>query len=285
MVDLHTHSTKSDGTLEPAALVRLAKEAGLRAIALTDHSTVKGISEARREGERIGLEVVPGVELSASYQGMEVHILGYYMEENNASFRKELQEVAGERDRRNRKMAKRLQEEGFDITLEALERDYPEAMITRAHFSQYLAEHGMAESPNAAFRDYLNPGCRCYVPQEKLSPFDAIRLIRLGNGVPVFAHPVLCPMGEGELSAFVQSLKEAGLAGIEAIYSMNEPEDEKRLLALAKEMGLLVSGGSDFHGARKPHIQLGIGRGSLHVPYQALEGIKEWHMLHRSRWD
>ncbi len=280
MVDLHTHSTRSDGTLTPTELVRLAKEAGLKAIALTDHNTLTGFREAQEEGARTGLEVVPGVELSTSYEGAEIHILGYYIEQDNAAFLKKLMGFADGRDRRNRKMAKLLQKEGFDITVEDLEREYPGAMITRGHFSQYMAEHGMAGNPDRAFKEYLEPGCRCYVPQEKLSPFDAIGLVRLGNGVPVLAHPVLCPMADGKLRSLIGKLKEAGLAGIEAIYSMNEPEDEKKLLGLAEEMGLLVSGGSDFHGARKPHIQLGTGRGGLHVPDCVLEGIKEWHRTH-----
>lgn len=276
MIDLHTHSNKSDGTLAPKELVQLAKDVGLEAIALTDHDTAEGLEEAQAEGKRLGVEVISGVELSTDYQGMEVHILGFCIDENHAGFQKKLREFVDGRNRRNEKMARLLQKEGFDIHMEDLRQEYPESVITRAHFSRYLVEHGFVKDRETVFQEYLGQGCRCYVPRKKITPFEAIKLIRLGKGAPFFAHPVLCHLKEAELSAIVEELKEAGLAGLEAIYSMNSPEDEKRLLRLAREFGLLASGGSDFHGANKPHIQLGTGRGSLQVPYGVLEDIKNW---------
>ncbi|MEY8515949.1 PHP domain-containing protein [Lachnospiraceae bacterium 29-84] len=275
IIDLHTHSTESDGTLSPEALVEHAKELGLSAIALTDHDTVNGLPKARRRAKELGIELVPGIELSTDYEGMEVHILGYYMDETEPAFLTKLQEFVDGRERRNDQMMELLQKEGFAITMEDLRRENPDSVITRAHISRYLVEHGFVKDKATVFQVYLGDGRRCYVPREKITPFEAIRLIQLGGGLAFFAHPVLCHMEDGRLRSFVQSLKEAGLAGIEAMYSLNRPEDEAYLKRLAEEYGLLVSGGSDFHGENKPDIQLGTGKSNLSIPYQYLAQIKE----------
>lgn len=275
IIDLHTHSTESDGTLSPEDLVGHAKELGLSAIALTDHDTVNGLPKARRKAKELGIELVPGIELSTDYEGMEVHILGYYMDETEPAFLTKLQEFVDGRERRNDQMMELLQKEGFAITMEDLRRENPDSVITRAHISRYLVEHGFVKDKATVFQVYLGDGRRCYVPREKITPFEAIRLIQLGGGLAFFAHPVLCHMEDGRLRSFVQSLKEAGLAGIEAMYSLNRPEDEAYLKRLAEEYGLLVSGGSDFHGENKPDIQLGTGKSNLSIPYQYLAQIKE----------
>ena len=275
IIDLHTHSTESDGTLSPEDLVGHAKELGLSAIALTDHDTVNGLPKARRRAKELGIELVPGIELSTDYEGMEVHILGYYMDETEPAFLTKLQEFVDGRERRNDQMMELLQKEGFAITMEDLRRENPDSVITRAHISRYLVEHGFVKDKATVFQVYLGDGRRCYVPREKITPFEAIRLIQLGGGLAFFAHPVLCHMEDGRLRSFVQSLKEAGLAGIEAMYSLNRPEDEAYLKRLAEEYGLLVSGGSDFHGENKPDIQLGTGKSNLSIPYQYLAQIKE----------
>ncbi len=275
IIDLHTHSTESDGTLSPEDLVGHAKELGLSAIALTDHDTVNGLPKARRRAKELGIELVPGIELSTDYEGMEVHILGYYMDETEPAFLTKLQEFVDGREHRNDQMMELLQKEGFAITMEDLRRENPDSVITRAHISRYLVEHGFVKDKATVFQVYLGDGCRCYVPREKITPFEAIRLIQLGGGLAFFAHPVLCHMEDGRLRSFIQSLKEAGLAGIEAMYSLNRPEDEAYLKRLAEEYGLLVSGGSDFHGENKPDIQLGTGKSNLSIPYQYLAQIKE----------
>ncbi len=274
MIDLHVHSTASDGTNLPSELPILAKNAGLSAFALTDHDTVSGLADARRAAMAVGMELVPGIELSTDYQGSEVHILGYYIDEQNEAFLQKLDEFIGSRDRRNEKMAVLLQQEGFDITMEHLYQEYPRSVITRAHFARYLVEHGMVKNRAAAFEKYLGDNCRCYVPREKIDPFEAIRLIRLGGGVAFFAHPVLCHMNPDRLKSFIGKLKDSGLTGIEAIYSANSPGDERNLKRIAKEYDLLISGGSDYHGENKPHIKLGTGRGNLYVPDDILADIR-----------
>lgn len=275
LIDLHTHSTESDGTLTPEELMKYAKERGLSAIALTDHDAISGIEKARPIARELDLEFVPGVELSTDYQGTEVHILGYYIDTEQPEFLKQLKEFVDTREKRNEKMALLLQEEGFDITIEALLAENPDSVITRAHFARYLVEHGLVKDRETVFRKYLGDGCKCYVPREKITPFEAIRLIQLGGGLAFFAHPVLCHMNHDRLRSFIKSLKEAGLTGLEAIYSMNAPGDERNLMKFAEEFDLLISGGSDFHGSNKPQIQLGSGKGNLRIPYEILERIKE----------
>lgn len=278
-IDLHTHSTESDGTMTPQELIKHAKESGLSAIALTDHDTIRGLAKARPLADSLGLELVPGVELSTDYQGKEVHILGYYIDEENSAFLTRLNDFVDGRDRRNEKMVTRLRQEGFDITMQGLYDEYPDSVVTRAHFARYLVEHGFVKDRETVFAKYLGDGCRCYVPREKITPFEAIKLIQLGGGLAFFAHPVLCHMNYQRLRSFVGELKSAGLAGVEAVYSMNTPGDETNMRNLAHEYDLLISGGSDFHGSNKPHIRLGTGRGNLCIPYDILTKIKECHSL------
>lgn len=274
MIDLHTHSTESDGTLTPQELMQLASDIGLSAIALTDHDTVGGLSKAKPVAESLGIELVPGIELSTDYNGTEVHMLGFYIDDTNPAFLKKLQEFIDSRNLRNEKMAFLLQKEGFSITLENLYREYPDSVITRAHFARYLVEHGYVKDRDTVFRKYLGDNCRCYVPREKITPFEAIDLIHLGGGLAFFAHPVLCHMNHDRLRFFVRDLKEAGLTGMEAVYSMNSPGDERNMKKLAQEFDLLISGGSDFHGENKPYIHLGTGKGNLRIPDSILDAIK-----------
>lgn len=275
MIDLHVHSTASDGTNPPEELVSLAGDAGLNAFALTDHDTIDGLKYARPAAEKAGIELIPGIELSTDYEGKEVHILGYYIDEHNTSFLEKLNEFVTSRDRRNEKMTVLLQKEGFDITMEQLYKENPNSVITRAHFARYLVEHGMVKDRTAVFEKYLGDNCRCYVPREKIDPFEAIRLIQLGGGVAFFAHPVLCHMNFDRLKAFIRDLKDGGLTGIEAIYSANSPGDERNFKNIAKEYDLLISGGSDYHGENKPYLKLGVGRGNLMIPDEILLPIKQ----------
>lgn len=274
MIDLHTHSTESDGTLTPQELMQLASDSGLSAIALTDHDTVGGLSKAKPIAEKLGIELVPGIELSTDYNGTEVHMLGFYIDDTNPAFLKKLQEFIDSRNLRNEKMAFLLQKEGFSINLADLYHEYPDSVITRAHFARYLVEHNFVKDRDTVFRKYLGDNCRCYVPREKITPFEAIDLIHLGGGLAFFAHPVLCHMNHDRLRFFVRDLKAAGLTGMEAVYSMNSPGDERNMKKLAQEFHLLISGGSDFHGENKPYIHLGTGKGNLKIPDSILTDIK-----------
>lgn len=276
-IDLHTHSTYSDGTFSVKELIDRAHEKELAAIALTDHDTVDGIDEAIEyaASKYPDLEVVPGVELSTEGEGREVHIVGLYIDNHDKEFVSGLKDFIDSRIVRNKKMCKKLTEEaGIPISYEELTKEFPDTVITRAHYAKFMVDRGYVNSRAEVFDRYIGDHCPYYVGREKITPEDAIRSILKAKGVPVFAHPILCRFGDDRLDAFVGKLKEAGLVGIEAIYSTYELRDERQIKELAKKYDLLVSGGSDFHGANKPDIDLGTGCGKLFVPEDLLIPIK-----------
>ena len=276
-IDLHTHSTYSDGTFSVKELIDRAHEKGLAAIALTDHDTVDGVDEAIEyaASKYPDLEVIPGVELSTEGEGREVHIVGLYIDNHDDEFVNGLKDFIDSRTTRNKKMCKKLTEEaGIPISYEELTKEFPDTVITRAHYAKFMVDRGYVNSRAEVFDRYIGDHCPYYVGREKITPEDAIRSILKAKGVPVFAHPILCRFGDDRLDAFVGKLKEAGLVGIEAIYSTYELRDERQIKELAKKYDLLVSGGSDFHGANKPDIDLGTGCGKLFVPEDLLIPIK-----------
>ena len=275
ITDLHVHSSASDGTFAPFALLAEAKKAGLCAMALTDHDTMDGIAEAKEAAAGLGIELVPGVELSCDYEGREIHVLGYYVSPEYPRLKAKLEEFRDFRTTRNERMTKRLQEEGFSITMEALAEKFPDSVLTRAHLARYLCETGQLPDIRTVFAEYLGEGCRCYIERPKITPVEAVHLIREAGGLAVLAHPVLCQLSEDELKQMIQDMKDAGMCGIEAVYSENSGDDEMRMRALAASFGLLITGGSDFHGKNKPDIQLGTGKGNLHIPYAFLQSLKE----------
>ena len=274
IIDLHVHSNASDGTLTPTELVEEAKRAGLSAFALTDHDTTDGIAEAMTAARAAGIELIPGVELSTEYEGTEVHVLGLYIDVNSATLQKQMADFRQSRDNRNVFMLEKLRAEGFTITQEALEEKFPDAVITRAHIARFLLDQGYIPDMKTAFSEYIGEGCRCYVGRPKVTPMDAVDYILAAGGIPVLAHPVIYHMDRPKLLRMIREMKDHGLVGMEAIYSENTPADEQNLKALARAEGLLITGGSDFHGTNKPDIRLGVGRGKLYIPYSILEKIK-----------
>lgn len=274
-IDLHVHSTASDGTFTPSELVEYALKKGLRAMALTDHDTVEGLDEASAAAAGTGLELVPGIEFSTEYQGKDIHILGLDLNWRQESFRNALTDFQDSRTRRNEEMAERLRSlEGFDITLAELQEHFPGAVLTRAHYGKLMLEKGYVKDINEAFTRYIGEGCPCFVPRSRISPLQAIDLILEADGIPVLAHPLLYHMTAEQLDVLVRGLTRRGLAGLEAIYSSNKGTDESDMRRLARIHGLRISGGSDFHGSIKPHIDLGSGRGNLRIPYQVLKNLR-----------
>lgn len=304
MIDLHVHSSRSDGTYSPTELVDYAIEKGLTAFALTDHDTVDGLEEALHYAESLRCqqrqsnkafddggfhteqsfftgnpcsaipEIIPGIELSTEYQGQDVHILGLYIDYQNADFQKYLQDFVDSRIARNRKMCTLLQDAGMDISYEALLAEFPDAVITRAHYAKYMLQKGYIKSMKEAFERYIGDNCPYYIPREKVTPAQAVELILNAGGIPILAHPTLYHMSDKRLNALVAELKEAGLMGIEAIYSTYTPAETRQIHALASKYDLLISGGSDFHGSNKPKLDLGNGYGKLEVPDSILDHIK-----------
>jgi len=273
-VDLHIHSFKSDGSLSPTELVDEALRIGLRAFALTDHDTVEGIDEALTYSADKDIEVIPGIELSTEYQGKDIHIVGLYINHNDEEFQKALKTFRDSRDLRNEKMCKMLADKaGMDISYQALMDEDPGAVITRAHYARYMLKKGYTKSLKEAFDRYIGDHCKYFIPREKITPEDGIKLILKAGGIPVLAHPVLYGMGKDRLDTLVTSLKENGLKALEAVYSTYTLSDEHEMKALAKKHGLKISGGSDFHGAAKPGLYMGKGYGKLFVPESILDEL------------
>jgi predicted metal-dependent phosphoesterase TrpH len=255
----------SDGTLSPTEVVKLAKEAGLTAIALTDHDTIDGVSEAIEAGEKYGVKVVPGIEISAEYKGGDLHILGLNVDYHNEEFIVKVSVCRDSRHNRNLKMVEKMQQCGFPVTWEEMLKRFGDNSITRAHFAKYLIDEGYVKDKDEAFNKYLNPGCPCYLPRVKVSPFEAIDVIKEAGGHPVLAHPLLYKMPYDRLESVIVMLQNHGLEGIEGRYALNKVEDDVLLDKLAKRHGLKMTGGSDFHGTIKPDISIGVGKGDLKV--------------------
>lgn len=281
IVDLHTHSTASDGSKTPSELVDLAVQKGLSALALTDHDTTAGLSEILEAGAKAremghDLEIIPGIELSTDFTGTDVHIVGLYIDPSTPSFQKHLEDFIASRDVRNTKICARFQEvAGIEITLDMLRAEFPDAVLTRAHFGRYLLKHGYVSSMKEAFDRYIGDRAPCFVPREKVDPKDGVSLILQAGGIPIFAHPILCRFSDRKLEKLVADLKEAGLMGIEAIYSTYKPHEERQIRSLAAKYDLAISGGSDYHGEAKPGLELATGYGNLMVPMEVLDGLKQ----------
>lgn len=273
-VDLHVHSNCSDGTLSPSELVEYALKKNLAAIALTDHDTIDGLPELFAAAEGTDLEVIAGIEFSTQFHGIDVHVVGLDFDYKLPEFCRQLTRFQNSRDIRNEKMIKLLQEQGSDITWEAMEREYPDAVWTRAHFGKYLLEHGFVSDIKEAFSRYLGDGCCCFIPREKVTPIQAVELIRLAGGIPILAHPMLYHLDDASMDELIVSMKEVGLIGIEALYSTYTNEEEEHVYMLAEKHNLVLSGGSDYHGSTKPDIDLGCGRGNLQVPYDFLTRLR-----------
>ena len=218
-VDLHVHSTASDGTLTPSQLVSLAEEKNLKAFALTDHDTTAGLKEALLASENSSVEVIPGIELSTTWLGRDIHIVGLDIDSENYYFQETLSRFQDSRNIRNDKILALLQKEGISISKESMNEAFPDSVWTRAHFARYLLDHKYVGSMNEAFDRYLGDHAKCYVPREKVTPFQAISLIHEGGGIAVFAHPILCRLDKNRLESLTAELKQAGLDGIEAYYS------------------------------------------------------------------
>lgn len=273
LIDLHVHSNCSDGTYTPEELVAYALEKGLKAFALTDHDTTAGIARAQRAASGTGLELIPGIELSTECKGKDIHILGLGIDPENAYFQDQLLRFQNARDLRNEKMIEKLREQGIDITLEQMRACFPDSVWTRAHFARYLFDHGYVKEMWDAFDLYLGDHAPCFIPREKVTPFQAVQLIHEGGGYAVLAHPLLYRLGEEPLDLLVKTLTRCGLDGIEAIYSTNRFSDEADMRQLARRYGLAITGGSDFHGSNKPSIDLGCGKGNLRIPYRLWKTI------------
>lgn len=273
LIDLHTHSTCSDGSMSPRELVRYAAQKGLAAIALTDHDSVSGVEEAVDEGKRVGLEVVPAIELSVQSE-TETHILGYDIDIHHPLLKKALDGVMDARNTRTLNHCKKLNELGFDVTMEEAYAIAPSGIIGRAHFARIMMEKGYVSSVKEGFDKWLGVGKPAYDGTQALTAQEAVKLIKDIGGYAFVAHPHLIRISDDALRAFLIELKAYGLDGIEGYYNEYTPEMQEKFQSMAKELGLKISGGTDFHAKMKPHIEIGIGQCNMKIPYSVLENIR-----------
>ena len=273
-VDLHTHSTASDGTFTPAELMRAAKEAGLAAIALTDHDTFEGLPEARAEALKLDLDLVPGCELSLDYSGLPTHLLALFVDERPGHVTAELTRVRTARAKRNETMLEKLRAVGVNLRREDVER-HAAGGVGRPHMAPAMLEAGVVRSFEEAFSRFLGAGGLAYVPKAKLTPTEAIRAIHADGGLAVLAHPYLLSQQPRQIGAMLEELAGLGLDGVEVYYTEHSDKYTELIARLADELGLLASGGSDFHGSVKSGVALGRGRGGLFVPGELLDRMRE----------
>jgi hypothetical protein len=273
-IDLHTHSTFSDGATSPTNLIREAKEAGLCAISLTDHDTMAGVTEAIVAGELADIEVIPGVELSASNEGRTVHILGYGLDQFNPDLRALLAELQQIREERNGKILEKLAKQGIKIDRDELLAS-SSGLIGRPHIARILVKYKIVNSFELAFRKYLKKDGLAYAEAKLFTATEIIRRIKNAGGLAVLAHPTTFDRSLLRITATVKYLRTQGLDGIEAIYPGHTQKIGKSLVTLAKNLNLLITGGSDFHGTIKNGISIGGAPVMPPIPYRYLEEMKE----------
>ena len=273
-LDFHLHTTHSDGSCTPAEVIALAAKAGVTALAITDHDITTGLPEATAAGKDRGIEIIPGIEISSLLGGSELHMLGYFLDYQDARLNERLMRLRESRHRRNPKIIERLQAAGIDITYDEVRALAGTDSVGRPHIARVLMEKGVVSSAKEAFDQWLADGRPAYVARELPTPAEAIHWIKEAKGLAVLAHPTWVKITEGTLTDLVRTLKADGLDGVEVHYSTHSPRQTRDYLALATQQGLLVTGGSDFHGLTKPDIEVGIGKGSLHVPNSLLDKMK-----------
>ena len=273
--DLHSHSIFSDGSLSPAALVRLAEEKGLSALALTDHNTSRGLPELMAAGENSSVITVPGCEFSTEYKGTELHIVGLFFPENTwEAIEEYVLQMKRSKEESNCRLVEKLRENGYDVTFDEIREIAGSDSFNRAHAALLLVKKNYAADINDAFKRLLSEKSGVYVPPKRIDALETIRFIRAQGAAAILAHPFL-NLDETGLEEFLPKAKKYGLQAMETRYSKFNEEKTAAAIRIAEEHGLLQSGGSDFHGAAKPDISLGTGRGDLQVPFSFYETLRD----------
>ncbi|TSA07849.1 MAG: PHP domain-containing protein [Deltaproteobacteria bacterium] len=275
LIDLHCHTTASDGSLPPAELVCKARESGLKAVAVTDHDTVEGVGEALAEGGRLNFEVIPGIEISAEIPSGSMHILGYFIDHTSAELLAALRKLQDSRETRNQRIIEKLHSLHMEVSYEELLRVAGGGQVGRPHIAELLVQKGFVPGSQEAFDIYLKKGRPAYVEKFRLTPSEAIKLITRAGGMAVLAHPGSLKKSLKEVEKVVGELEAAGLKGLEVFYTEHAPEQTRGYQRIANKHHLIPTGGTDYHGDYKPGIKLGRGRGSLRIPYQLLADMKK----------
>lgn len=273
--DLHCHSTFSDGTDTPEQLLQQAQALGLRAIALTDHNTVAGLPVFLEASRRYDVEAVAGTEFSTVWRGIELHILGLFLKpEDFGAVTQKLEDYNRRKEQSNIDLIQALNDGGYRLDYGKIKGATPNGQVNRALIAAELTSLGYTESNQEAFKKLLDPQCGFYVPPQRFSPAEIITFIKSLGAVAVWAHPLLS-LDPQQAEEFLREIKESGLDGMEVYYSTYDDETSKTARTLADAFGLLYSGGSDYHGHNKPHIQMGTGKGNLCIPRELVASLKE----------
>lgn len=274
MIDLHVHSTYSDGTLTPAELISLAENSGVEAIALCDHNTIAGLSEFLAAADNSPVEAVPGVEFSTEYQGAELHVLGLFIQPRDyGAVTALLTEMLARKEQSNRTLIAALNQHGIAVDYDAIKAGIPCGQVNRAVIAAEMVRKGYSDSVSEAISHWLSIQRGFYRPPRRLDAFETIHFIKSIGAIAVLAHPFL-NLNEGALRAFLPRAKDAGLDAMEVYYPRFDEDTTALARRMAEEYGLLPSGGSDFHGENKPDISLGTGTGKLRIPYAVLDDLK-----------
>ncbi|MFV1961005.1 MAG: PHP domain-containing protein [Acidimicrobiia bacterium] len=274
-VDLHSHSIASDGSDKPTRLVELALEKGLTALALTDHDTQAGVADARSAGTGTGLELIPGTELSLEYDAGGMHLVVLWLEPGPGPLQDRLGELQGGREQRNERIVKILTDSGMPIDISEIHEEAGGGSVGRPHIAAVMVSKGYVPDLGAAFEEWLGTGKPAYVGRPRLNPEEGIALARQSGAVPVLAHPHTLGISRAsDMADMLNRLREAGLVGLEAIYSSYHRHEREGYADLARRFGLIPSGGSDYHGTYKEGLEVGTGYGDLVVPDSTVDELR-----------
>lgn len=275
MIDLHTHSTFSDGSLTPEQLVNEAEKAGLSAIALTDHDSVGGMTRFLTASLKSMIRGVPGVEISVDLNKGTMHMLGYFIDHQHPALERHLADISAGRSVRNENMVKQLNKMGLALTMSEVAAFAGEDNVGRLHFAQALLTRGYVKTKEEAFNRFLAKGKPAYIERPRLSPTQGVRMIRDAGGIAVLAHPFTMGLATQALISMVSELVKAGLQGIEIYYPHHTPKQVAQYRSLARQFDLVATGGTDFHGDPMPNIKIGRGFGAMNIPDTILEELNE----------
>jgi predicted metal-dependent phosphoesterase TrpH len=274
-VDLHLHTTASDGVMSPSQIVGYAKYKGLQAIAITDHDTIEGLEQGLSEGKKIGFEVIPGIEISAEHSPGSMHLLGFFLDIFHPLLNERLRYLQKARAERNPKIIEKLNRLGIEITYEEVLKASGGGQVGRPHFAQVLLEKSYVRSYQEAFERFLKKGAQAYVDKFRFSAKEAIHFIKEASGIAVLAHPNTLHMKQySDLEKLVLQLIEDGLKGIEVYYPEHSVLEVAQYKNLAERYGLIMTGGTDYHGIEKGELDIGVGRGDMKLPYDLVEKLK-----------
>lgn len=280
-VDFHMHTTHSDGSYSPEELMRACREKNLVCVSVTDHDTMSSFETCQDEAQKMGIELVPGIEISAIFEPGTMHILGYFLDRNHPELKAAIEDIQQVRRERNSRMIEKLNEAGIDITLEEVLKEAlgdisaDIKQVGRPHFAKVLVKKKAVKDSHEAFQKYLGKGCPAYLDKQKLTPEEAVSLINRAGGVASIAHPKQMKVDDATMEKEIKKLADLGLGGLEVYNSCQDIEENAVYLKLAKKFGLVPTGGSDFHGAVKPSVQLGFAGAGIQMGYDMVDALRE----------